>query len=185
MLNVMEVLALAFIWPFLVLALGLTFITFTDWGGFGHFGWFGGWFFWPFLIILGFFILPSIFSRARKAGEHKSAAGQLATVRRGVIAISIALLLPTFVRYLVDSLNSSLIAVILALMVGFGFIVWGIFMKNRHSLMYGNIVGGSLAIFYAYSHIWNLGELPRIEAAAVGLVIAVIVAVLKLKDKLS
>ncbi len=174
----MEVLALVFIWPFLVLALGLTFIAFFDGGGF--FGFLGGWLFWPILII-GLIV----WSRARKAGENKSVAEQLTVVRKGAITLSISLLLPTFTRYLVQIFEASLPGIVMALVFGFALIVWGMFMQNRHVLMYSNVVGGAFSVFYAYSYLWDLGELPRIIAAGIGLAIAVVIAVMKLKDKLS
>jgi len=41
-----------------------------------------------------------------------------------------------------------------------------------------------LVLIYIYFQLWQLGDLSRIIAAAFGLIVAVIVSIIKLKDKL-
>ncbi|MEY4731460.1 MAG: hypothetical protein RL681_406 [Candidatus Parcubacteria bacterium] len=175
----MELLAFVLVWPFLILALGLVGIAAWSWSGaFLTLPWL-----WAFILIILVWIV--FLGRARNIGQGKSSIEQLALVRRGVIAISIAALLPTFARYAVQSLHTSLPGVIFALIFGFWMMLWGMMMRDRRMLMYGNIIGGAFTVLYAYSWLWELGEFSRIFATAFGLAAAVGIAFFKLKDKLT
>ena len=176
-MAVMEILAFVLISPFLILALGLTGIALWTWSGVFTSA--------PVLsLFILFIVFIVIWGRVRETGRTMTPPQQLVLVRRAAIIISIAILLPTFARYAVQSLHSSLPGVIFALIFGFWLILWGLMMRDRRTLMYGNIVGGALTVMYAYSWLWELGEFPRIIAAAFGLAAAVGIAVFKLKDKL-
>ena len=175
----MDLLALIFIWPFLILAVGLVFIAIGDVSHLGTWG-FSFWPIWP--VVLGALII--LWPKLKQAGKEGTAV-ELALFRTWMLVFSIALLLPIFTRYLVETFSTSLVSIIAALIFGFAVVVGGIFMRTRKVLMYGNIVGGALSILWVYSQLWSLGELPRVIAAGFGLAIAVVVAVIKLKDKLS
>ena len=173
----MELIALLFLWPFLILAFGLLFITFNDTlaGGF-------------WLVLLGLFLVWIMISRNknRQAAQkiEVTAAEELENLRQIIMTISISLLIPIFLRYLFVSFNKSLPVIILGLIIGFGLAIWGMFIKSNKVLMYSNIAGGTLAIIYVYLQLWNLGGLTRVVAAAFGLIVAVAVASIKFKDKL-
>lgn len=173
----MELLLFVFLWPFLVLSVGLVFISLSDLTyGVGSFA--------GFLAIL---FLGAVIAMERSwTGEQKNKTyiEQLEDVRHIGIIFSIGLLLPIFTRYFIDALGNSLASILLGLVLGFALALWGIFIKNNKTLTYGNIVGGFLILCYVYTQLWTLGELPRIIAAAFGLAVAVIVAVVKLRDRL-
>ena len=52
-------------------------------------------------------------------------------------------------------------------------------------LAYANIVGGALTIIYLYFQLWSLGQLAQVVATAFGLVVAIVISIVKFKDKLS
>lgn len=174
----MEILALLLIWPFLILALGLVFVAGTG-SGAGIFPAFSG-FFWTVLII----ILLILYFRNRKHFIQQSAGQQLEFVRKLLVTFSIALLIPIFLRYLTGSLNHSLLVILIGLLAAFGLILWTLTARVSWVLLYANIGGAVLALLYLYQELWQLGDLARILAAAFGLIIAVVIAVVKLKDKL-
>ena len=176
----MEILTIIFLWPFLILAAGLVFVAFFDIFPVGPIGLN---FSWIFAILLLFIVLFR--GRKNKPGKPVSELEQLAKLRRFVIIFSISLLVPIFMRYLVLSFNESLVVVIIGLVISFGLISLGIFSKRGRVLMYSNIIGGAFALFYLYSQLWGLGDLPRIIAAGFGLLVAVVISVIKLKDKLT
>jgi hypothetical protein len=60
--------------------------------------------------------------------------------------------------------------------------LWGLFIKNHKVLRYANVVGGGFIVLYVYAQLWQLGELHRIIAAAIGLTAAVVVSIIKLKE---
>ncbi|OHA49528.1 MAG: hypothetical protein A2991_04245 [Candidatus Terrybacteria bacterium RIFCSPLOWO2_01_FULL_58_14] len=180
-------LAAVLLWPFLIFAVGLVFVVFSDamLGGPGPFFGMGmGLIFW----LLPFALLWFVFSRnnpLRAKARTLTASEQLETVRRYAAIFSIALLLPIFVRYIVEFTDKSLAGVILGLVLGFGLAVWGMFLKGHHTIMYANILGGALVLLYVYTQLWALGEAARVIAAGFGLVVAIGIAVVKLKDKLA
>lgn len=174
----MELLAIVFLWPFLILAAGLVFVALFDVfpAGLG-FSW--------ILILLFLFLIAK--SRGKHEDIKMTEAEQLEVARRFVITFSIALLIPIFIRYLVDAFSQfgqTLPVVIAALIISFGLIGWGMFSKGRFVLMWGNIVGGALSLVYLYALLWDLGDVTRIVAAAFGLLVAVVISVVKLRDKL-
>ncbi len=171
----MELLAIALMWPSLILVVGMVFISLTDVGA-------------SFSMLAGLFFLILVFGLRDKLGGEKRAANeaeQLEEVRRGVVAFSLALLLPIFVRYLLDLSEKSLSGMILCLILSFGMAIWGMFAKDNKVFMYGNVLGGLIAVVYLYSQLWSLGELPRIVGAAFGLAVAVVISVIKLRDRLT
>jgi hypothetical protein len=171
----MEIIGLLLLWPFLLLVLGLVFIAAGD-IAVASFGWLA------FFGILGLLIL---YAREANKGLIKTAEEQLSFIRELVMIISIGTLLPIFVKYLSESFPHSLPLIIVELLIGFGFTLWGMFMKNNRVLMYSNILGGALTLIYAYTQLWQLGDLARVVAAGFGLVVAVASAAIKFKDKLS
>jgi hypothetical protein len=170
----MEILAMLIIWPFLILAFGLVFITFDDLitGGF--------WF-----ILLALFLILILVLRDRSRSKNTITSEQeMQNLREIVLIISISFLIPIFLKYLFDTFNNSLPVVLGGLVIGFGLAIWGMFIKSNKVLMYSNVIGGALAITYAYFQIWQLGDLARIVASGFGLFAAVMISVIKLKDKL-
>jgi hypothetical protein len=172
----MELLALLFIWPFLILAFGLVFIAFEDLSLGGG------------LLVFFFAMLAVLVILARTRNNsrlvHDNMA-QLKELRRIVVITSIAALLPIFLRYLFDSFEHSLPVILAGLLIGFGFMLWGMFVKNHRVIMYSSLVGGALSIVYVYVQLWELGGFARVAAAAFGLVVAVVVSTIKLKEKLT
>ncbi len=185
----MELLALVIVWPFLIFATGLIFIafstSFTSYDGYSGFEMMGGLvnlLFWVFL----FFLIYLIATRhSRKNFSHLTPIQQLSVFRSWTITFSIALILPIFVRYIVDALNHSLLSIIAGIVIGFSVILWGMFMKVNNTIMYGNVFGGALILFYVYFQLGDLGEFARIVAAGISLAFAVFIAVIKFKDKLT
>ncbi|MFH1112170.1 MAG: hypothetical protein V1712_03865 [Patescibacteria group bacterium] len=175
----MNILAMIFIWPFIILTAGLVFVTLSDifYGGIWQFLW------WPFaFIIVGIFLT----SKKKSKGKSKEESNyqQLYLLRRSLVIFSIALLFPVFIRYMVDAFQETLWIIIFGLLLSFGFLVWGLFVKRHSAIMLSNITGGAIALFYLYMQIWNLGEGPRIIAAGLGLLLAVTISVIKLREKL-
>jgi hypothetical protein len=171
----MELVALMFLWPFLILAFALIFVAFSDLalGGFG-------WIFVALVIVL-FFLM-------REKNRQKTPMSnmqQLETLRQIIITMSISLLIPIFVRYMFDAFDRSLAVILTGLVIGFGLAIWGMFIKSNKVLMYSNVIGGALSIVYVYFQLWELGGGPRVIAAAFGLIVAVVISVIKLKDKLT
>lgn len=176
----MDLLTFIFIWPLLLFAVGLIFISFFDIGSSGLAGSILsivlGNLLWIFLL---FWIIRSAF------GKHKKTHNDINQVRRVLMIFSISAMFPIFVRYLLEAFDNSLLIMILGMIIGFVFTVWGIFMKDKSVILYSNIVGGALILFYVYSRLWELSELARIIAAAFGLLVAIGVSIYKLKDKLA
>lgn len=167
------------IWPFLILALGLVFIV-GDRANDVFFPAFSG-FFWTVLII----VLIFLYFRNRKNIVQQSTGQQLESFRKLLVMFSIALLIPIFIQYLVSGFDHSLAIIILGLLASFGLIVWSLAARISWVLLYANIAGAAFALFYLYQELWRLGDLARIFAAAFGLIVAVAIAVVKLKDKLT
>ena len=169
----MDLLLFIFIWPILIFIVALLFIILSGIGSISSL----------FLIVLisllGYFLISNSSSKKR------SSSYQLEQLRKNLILVSIAAFLPIFVRYLVDYFDKNLGVIILGLAIGFGATLFGMFIKNNKVLMYSNIFGGALVLIYVYSQLWQLGELPRIIAAAFGLLVAVVFSVIKLKDKIT
>lgn len=157
-------------WPFLILIGGVVVIALMDTA-------IGGFFFMP-LVLFG--ILFFFMHTARSAGGGRDAEA----VRRAVVTLSIAALLPVFIRYFVRVADYSLAVILIGLVLGFGLAVWGMLMKGNRVLMHANLVGGAIVLVYIYTQLWALGEGARIVAAAAGLIIAVVVSVIKLREKL-
>jgi hypothetical protein len=177
----MDILTFIFIWPLLIFSVGLIFISFSDvmWGGEvgSVIGMILGNFLWIFLLI---WIIRS-FTHKKKPAQHT----ELSQVRNALLIFSISAMFPIFIRYLIDAFENSLLVMIISMVVAYVFTVWGIFMKQRSVIMYSNIFGGALTLLLVYSRLWELSELARIVAAAFGLVVAIVVSIYKLKDKLS
>ncbi len=172
----MELIFLIFIWPFLILAMGLTFVTFADVSQLSS-----GVLLIPFLfLVMG--VLFAVRQTTRSALQSNS--DQLALLRSALIAFSIAALLPVFIRYFLDSANHSLPSILVSLIIGFAIVIWGMLMKGRPTLSISNVLGGAVILFYVYFQLWSLGDVPRIIATAFGLLVAVVISVIKLKDKL-
>ncbi|MDP3986172.1 MAG: hypothetical protein Q8P77_01950 [Candidatus Veblenbacteria bacterium] len=181
----MGIFTIIFLWPFMVLAAGLVFVVFGDLFDSGGFFPFRLFFSFPALVVFVVALLM-IRSRAAKLAQESGqevSVYQMYMIRRAMLIFSIAILFPTFIRYLVDSMDKNLAVIILALLLAFSFIVWGIFAKSHTTIMYGNIIGGAIALFYLYIQLWDLGEGPRIIAAAFGLAVAVAVSIIKLRER--
>jgi hypothetical protein len=175
----MELLAIIFLWPFIILAAGLVFVVFYDVVDSS-----GAIFWWlPFLMFFALLIMKKSFTE--KKTKEMNQDEQVNLLRKMLAVFSISLLFPIFIRYMLSAFNEVLPAFIIGLIIGFGFLVWGIFVKNHKTIMYSNIIGGALTLLYLYSRLWDLGEGARVAAAAFGLVVAVTIAFIKLKDKLS
>lgn len=171
----MGLLALLFVWPFLILAFGLVFVAVDDLSlGNG--------------LLLFFITLIATFAllvRGRNNTKEPDYIQQLKSLRQIVVIFSISALLPIFIRYLFDSFESSLPIILVGLILGFGLMIWGMFVKSHKVLMYSNIIGGAVSVIYVYAQLWDLGSGARVIAAAFGLVVAVIISSIKLKDKLT
>jgi len=172
----MELLAALFIWPFLLLAIFLVGLSFAVING-------------TFVVILIIFFIILIALLHKELPEGSSpvrhtSAEELAQLREIAIVFCISLFLPLFSRYLISATNESLIAVIVALALGFSILLWGLFIKGNRMLLYSNLIGGGLTILYSYFEIWSLGPLARVIATAFGLVVAVVFSIIKLKEKL-
>ncbi|HEX5429944.1 MAG TPA: hypothetical protein VFX17_02575 [Patescibacteria group bacterium] len=177
----MGIIAILFLWPFLIIALGLVFVAFGSLFNIGL-----AWLF-IFLALILLFILISQQNNHHFASTKTRMTSweELHVLREMVITMSISLLIPIFTRYLLDSFHKNLISVIAGLIIGFSLTTWGMFIKNNKVLMYSNIFGGSLTIIYVYVQLWELGSLARVIAAAFGLIAAVTISTIKLKEKLS
>lgn len=169
----MEILGLIIIWPFLILAIGLVGIAFFDSpyyiSGFAF----------PLLLV----VVIYLFSLLRKSRGPQTRT-QVESLRRALSTISIGFLFPIFVKYLIEGFDTSLLVVIIGLIIGFALTISGLFIKNK-VLRHSNLISGFLTLIYVYFQLWDLGELARVVAAAFGLVVAVVIAIIKLKDKLS
>lgn len=171
----MELLAVALLWPLLLLLVGFVFISGWNISG---------------LLILPIVVIFFIFAfggnvrlgSAPGIGDERQ---QLDRTRRGMVAFSIALLLPMFVEYLLKVSGNNLPTMILALVFGFGAVIWGMFIRHNKVLAYANITGGALTIVYLYFQLWSLGQLAQIVATAFGLVVAIVISVIKFRDKLA
>lgn len=183
----MELLIILVAWPFLLLACGIVFIGFSDtlFGGIGSSS--DDYAFMMVLFMLGVILAAAIMygeqSKAKKESPE-SAKAKLLKMKGDVYMFSIALLFPMFIRYVVDAFGKNVYAAIMGIIVSFVSIFVGMGIKNNRVLSYASIAGGTLAMIYLYSILWDLGEGARIIAAAFGLVVAVAVAVIKFKDKL-
>ncbi len=178
----MEVLAALFIWPFLILAIFLAGLSFAFFDA-------------SYLVLLIIFAII-LFAIFRPKGDtdttlvKETPAEQLQRVRQIAIVFCISVFLPLFARYLISGMTQpgattgSLPAVIVALAVGFGILLWGLFTKRSKTLLYSNLIGGGLTIMYCYFEIWTLGSFARVIATAFGLVVAVAFSIIKLKEKL-
>ena len=171
----MELLLFVLIWPLLIFAVGVVGVVYFSLKL-------------PVILIIALVLALSLsrkfINKTVEAVPGQPATDQLEAVRGAALVFSIALLWPVFSRFLVEALNGSLAAVIAVLVVGFGLVTWGMFLKSHKSIMYSNIFGGALTIAYAYQQLWELGEGARVAAAAFGLVVAVAVAIVKFRDKL-
>jgi len=172
----MNNLSILYVWPFLVLALGLVFVAFGDlWPRSGAAG--------TFLTLAVIGLLLSVFTS--QSGKSSDNLAQAKALRRNMVTLTLAALVPVFVRYMLESFDRALPVVILGLFIGFGLVLWGLFVDGNKVLLYANVIGGGLVIVYVYFQLWDLGELARVIAAAFGLVVAVTVSAIKLKDKLT
>jgi glucan phosphoethanolaminetransferase (alkaline phosphatase superfamily) len=175
----MEIIAMIFLWPFIILAVGLVFIVLPD---IFHGGMLSLLLWSLVLFVVGVFFT----NRNKTASKNKEETKyqQLYLLRRTLVVFSIALLFPVFIRYTVDAFQGSLSVIVFGLIMSFGFLIWGLFVKRHSAIMVSNIAGGSIALFYLYMQIWSLGEGPRIIAAGLGLLLAVAMSIIKLREKL-
>jgi hypothetical protein len=173
----MEILALVLIWPLLLLTIGVVFVSASDAAGVAVV--------FPMIILLVIFL----FGLTGKLGEAKKAetggVEDFDHTRRAVVSFSIALLLPIFVKYLLAMTQDNLATIILGLVLGFGVLVWGMFQKGNKALTYANVLGGIFVIVYLYFQLWSLGQLAQIIASAFGLVAAIVISLVKFREKLS
>ncbi len=176
----MDLLALVLVWPLMVLMLGIVFISTSDVAS--------GALSLPIFIILLVFVFVFVLGVSKNlGGAPKKITNELEGLeqsRRGAVAFSIALLLPVFVKYLLNLTQNSLPTIILGLTLGFGVLLWGMFLKGNKVLTYANISGGFLIIAYLYFQLWSLGQLAQIIAAAFGLAIATTISIIKFREKL-
>jgi hypothetical protein len=170
----MGFLALALMWPLLFLIIGFVFVSAWSVSGF---------LFAP-AIILFFIIVFGLKGQIAGSGP-RTELENLDRVRRGAATFSIALLPPMFVKYLLAVSGNDLSTMILGLIFGFGVIIWGMFIKHNKVLAYANSIGGALSIIYLYIQLWSLGQLAQIVATAFGLLVAIIVSVVKFREKLT
>lgn len=173
----MEILALVLLWPLITLMLGLVFVSSWDVAS-------------SFLFLIIIFFLVIIFGLKNKwTGTEKgiklTEQESLEGVRRGATAFSIALLLPIFMQYLLRVSDESLLMIVAGLVISFGILTWGMFIKNNKVLTYANIIGGALSLVYLYVQLWSLGDLPRIIATAIGLLIAITISIVRFREKLT
>jgi hypothetical protein len=180
----MEILAFVLAVPFLLVIAGLVLIALGDvvFGGSGSMSYLVG----PLLVPIcvgGVIWMGSVLSRKRK-DEH-SETEQLEALKRGMVLFSAALAFPIFIKYAVNALDKSLAVIIGGLLASFGFIVLGMFLKGNRVVTRSSIFGGAISLVYLYANLWELGEGARVIAAGFGLLVAVGIAVVKLKDRLS
>lgn len=174
----MEILGLVLLWPLLILVIGLAFISVSS-------VWTGLMVFPVFVVLLIFLVgLKGSFGETTIKGTATPGA-DLDRTRRSIIAFSIALFLPIFVKYLLSVSGGDLPAMILGLVFGFAILIWGMFVKDNRVLNYANIVGGAFVIIYLYFQLWSLGQLAQVVATAFGLVVAVVISIIKFRDKLA
>jgi hypothetical protein len=172
----MEALALVIAWPLLVFFIGFLVIAVLGASTFDALNVFAL----PLIIVIALFL----FARSRNKAPGTSSLMQSRQMQSFVVSLSIGLLVPLFIYELLKSADRNLFAMIIALIVGFGFMVWGMFIKDNAALRRANLIGGALTVVYAYTQIWSLGDAARVVAAAIGLVVAVTIGVIKFKDKL-
>ncbi len=170
----MEVLAFVLAWPLLILVFGVVLIALSDIG-------FLPFLIWPIAIIL----LIVGLNNAKKSMGAGGDTEKLENLRRWIVVLSISAFLPLLMRYLLLASMESLVILIAGLVAGFALIIWGMFVKNHQVLTRANVIGGGITIVYLYFQLWQLGEIARIIGAASGLVIAVLISVIKLRDRLS
>jgi hypothetical protein len=170
----MELLAFVLLWPLLLLVLSVLFLSSWDVGG--------GFLLFPMLIV--FIIMTFGLKNCLGNPNGTSEPENLDALRRGIVAFSMGLLLPVWVRYFLVAANDHLAAIVISLAFGFGILMWGMFLKGYKVLTYANIMGGAFTIIYVYFELWNLGQLAQVVGAAFGLVAAVAIAAIKFRDKL-
>ncbi|MEY4723128.1 MAG: hypothetical protein RLZZ324_641 [Candidatus Parcubacteria bacterium] len=176
----MEILLFLAAWPFLILVCGLLLVSVTDVSlnpastGVMTIA----------LILLLVYMLFR-WASAPKATVPVPPAKQLLELKKSLYMISIAGLMPLFVRYLVHAFDGLLASMLLALVAAFAAVTLGMQVKGNRVLSQGSIVGGLIAIIYLYGRLWELGQGARVIATAAGLVMAIALAVVKFKDKLS
>lgn len=173
----MEVLGLVLLWPLLILVIGLVFISAWSVSS--------GLLVFPAFFVFLIFVLGLKNSLGGGSATTSTPTEDLEKTRRGLVAFSIALFLPIFVKYLLSVSGGDLPAMIIGLIFGFGILSWGMFAKNNKVLMYANVIGGAFIIVYLYFELWSLGQLAQVVATAFGLVVAVVLSIVKFRDKLS
>ena len=173
----MELLTLVVVWPLLVLALGIVFVAGSDVSG--------SFLIFPMVLLLFLFMFGLSANMGGLPKGKGDESDELDRARRGAIAFSIALLLPVFVKYLLDMTQDNLGAMIGGLVLGFGVLVWGMFQKGNRVLSYANVMGGIFVIVYLYIHLWDLGQLAQVIATASGLVMAIVISIVKFREKLT
>ncbi len=170
-----EALAFVLILPILIMLFGFTLIALGD---------VGAAFFLPvvwWLVPIGL-ILFLIFRPFAKAGDYR---GQLEMFKKWIVIASLSVLVPLFIRHLFVAADKHVAVIIGGLLIGFGFVTIGMFVKDNWTFSRSNIVGGGITIIYLYTQLWQLGEGARIAAAAVGLVVAVAISIIKLRERLT
>jgi len=171
----MELLGLALIWPLLLLLVGFVFISSANAAGLLTF----------FVFLFFLVMILGVRTVLQPVQGSASNADQLDQIRRAAAAFSIALLLPIFVKYMLDVYPGNLPTMILGLVIGFGALVWGMFAKGNRVITVANCIGGALTIIYLYFELWTLGQLAQMIATAFGLAVAILISVIKFRDKLA
>ncbi len=171
----MEFLALVFLWPLLVLTVGVVIVSGFDAGGVGL----------AMIAVLIFCVflvgLRDHLGNPKGATPEEEADG----VRRSIVAFSIGLLVPIWMSYLLAAMQDGIAGIIVGLLIGFGVLTWGMLLRGNKVITGANILGGGLAIVYLYMQLWQLGQLAQVIGAAFGLLMAVIISVIKFREKLA
>ncbi|MST04124.1 MAG: hypothetical protein EXS49_00965 [Candidatus Pacebacteria bacterium] len=174
----MGILAFVLVWPLIILCLGIGFISFFDVLDFP---------FSNFFVVLALIVVSIVYLVNRKP-EHESEnnlnSEESVSFRRFSIILSISIFSPVFLRYLVLAFNQSLAVILFGIVFGYGLFLMGFFKKDNQIIMRASMIGGLISLIYIYFEIWSLVSLYRILAAALGLLIAIVIASVKLKDKL-
>ncbi|MEK7555098.1 MAG: hypothetical protein AAB518_03905 [Patescibacteria group bacterium] len=170
-----EALAFVLVLPILVMLFGFTLIALGDVSGAFIFPiavWFA-----PLALILFLALRP--FQNAK--GYH----AQVGMLKHWIVIASLSVLIPLFIRHIFVATDKHVGVIIGGLILGFTLAAIGMFIKNNWTFARSNLVGGGITVIYLYTQLWQLGEGARIAAAAVGLIIAVVISIIKLRERLT
>ena len=173
----MDAVAFILLWPFIIFTVGLALIALSEFPQFDDAA---------SLFLIVVFLLVWLLLRGEKRATPASPADQLEGVRRLLVGGSLALLLPVFVRYLIESFPMNpLPAVIVGLFIGFFGVAFGMTVKDNTLVAKSSFLGGTLTILYVFTKISLLDEIGRVSVAALGLLLAIVVAVIKFRERLT